>query len=108
MGSKLLKRLIPALIQNKQSRTNYKYVGMVEESDGTLSSDFDRSINHIVLTEMFRGYFFLICNIGSLKVMYYVLKHHGRDDVSNFRKGYQEGTGYSWGGHWGHVQGSNE
>lgn len=59
MGSKLLKRLIPALIQNKQSRTNYKYVGMVEESDGTLSSDFDRSINHIVLTEMFRGYFFL-------------------------------------------------
>jgi hypothetical protein len=32
-----------------------EYVGMVEESDGTLSGDFDKGIHTLVFTEMVRG-----------------------------------------------------
>jgi len=43
-------------INISQIRTNYKYVGMPETSDGSLKGDFDRSVHRLMFTELIRAY----------------------------------------------------
>ncbi|KAK6057006.1 hypothetical protein COOONC_05480 [Cooperia oncophora] len=39
-----------------QKRTNYKYVGMVEETDGSFAGDLNYGLHTLFFTEMFRGF----------------------------------------------------
>ncbi|VDO18716.1 unnamed protein product [Heligmosomoides polygyrus] len=40
----------------QQKRSNYKYVGMVQETDGSFAGDLNYGLNLIFFSEMFRGF----------------------------------------------------
>lgn len=39
----------------QQKRTNYKYIGMVEETDGSFAGDLNYGLNTLFFSELFRG-----------------------------------------------------
>ncbi|KAK5979516.1 NADH dehydrogenase iron-sulfur protein 8 mitochondrial, partial [Trichostrongylus colubriformis] len=40
----------------QQKRSNYKYVGMPEESDGSFAGDLNYGLHTLLFTELFRGF----------------------------------------------------
>ncbi|VDP10991.1 unnamed protein product [Heligmosomoides polygyrus] len=40
----------------QQKRTNYKYIGMVEETDGSFAGDLNYGLNTLFFSELFRGF----------------------------------------------------
>ncbi|KAJ1370607.1 hypothetical protein KIN20_032374 [Parelaphostrongylus tenuis] len=41
---------------HQQQRSNYSYVGMASESDGTFAGDFNYGLHTLLFTELFRGF----------------------------------------------------